>query len=178
MCYKGMYSKNEVFRLGVAGSLANVLVECGFHFVDTINVRTKVSESNDTSLKMMKKIYMKEGIIGFSRGFSACFYGSIACGFIYFSLYKIFKSYFRDYFGSNVNMAWVFFSASFVAEFFTLLVYYPFDLIKCRLQSKNYIFKYKNLPHAFRKELSEGSIGSLYKGSFPFLITYCLFVSF
>ena len=85
--------------------------------------------------------------------------------------------YFKDYFDPSTNIAVVFFSASFVAEFFTLLVYYPYDLIKCRLQSKNYIFKYRNLPHAFSKEIKEGSIFALYRGSLPFLVTYCLFVS-
>lgn len=102
---------------------------------------------------MVKNIYAKEGIQGFSRGFSACFYGSIACGFIYFALYKLFKLYFREFFGETYNIAWTFFMASFVAEFFTLIVYYPYDLVKCRLQSKNYIFKYRNIPHAFKKEI-------------------------
>lgn len=30
--------------MGVAGSLANLIVEGGFHFVDTVNVRAKVAE--------------------------------------------------------------------------------------------------------------------------------------
>lgn len=115
---------------------------------------------------------------GFSRGFSAMFYGSVICGFIYFAGYKFLKTYFQEYFGANSNPALVFFVASFIAEFFTLLVYYPYDLIKCRLQSKNYHFKYRNIPHAFRKEISQGSIFSLYRGSLPFLVTHCLFVSF
>jgi hypothetical protein len=34
-----------------------------------------------------------------------------------------------------------------------LIIYYPYDLIKCRLQSKNFHFKYRNLPHAFTKEI-------------------------
>lgn len=163
--------------MGVAGSLANLTVEAMFHFADTVNVRAKISDGNDSSLKIVEKIYKKEGLKGFSRGFSACFYGSVACGFIYFSLYKLFKIYFKDYFSKDTNMAVIFFAASFVAEFFTLLVYYPFDLIKCRLQSKNYFFKYRNLPHAFAKEIKEGSVAALYKGSLPFLVTYCLFVS-
>lgn len=119
--------------MGVAGSLANVIIESMFHFADTVNVRAKTSNGNDSSLKIVKKIYHKEGLIGFGRGFSACFYGSVFCGFIYFSLYKLFKIYFKDYFDPSTNMAAVFFMASFVAEFFTLLVYYPYDLIKCRL---------------------------------------------
>jgi len=137
-CYKSTDATNEIFRMGVAGSLANLVVESMFHFVDTVNVRAKLSDKSISSLNMARKIYLKEGIYGFSKGFSACFYGSVACGFIYFSLYKLFKSHFKDYLGDSYNIAWTFFLASFVAEFFTLIVYYPFDLVKCRLQSNNF----------------------------------------
>lgn len=103
---------------------------------------------------MVHTIYSSEGLYGFSKGFSAAFYGSIFCGLIYFSLYKLFKQHIKEWLGETYNIAWTFFLASFAAEFFTLLVYYPYDLIKCRLQSKNYFFKYKNLVHAFRKEIT------------------------
>lgn len=119
--------------MGIAGSVSNMIVEVIFHFLDTVNVRTKVSDKNMSSLNMIKNIYRKEGIGGFSKGFSACFYGSIACGFIYFSLYKIFKGMFKEWLGESVNIAWTFFFASLFAELITLLVYYPYDLIKCRL---------------------------------------------
>ena len=177
VCYRSITIENEIFRMGVAGSLANTVVEAGFHVMDTINVRTKVSESNISSSMMVRKIYAKEGVYGFLKGFSACYYGSVVCGFLYFSLYKLFKIYFKDLFGDQYNIAWTYFMASFAAEFFTLIVYYPYDLIKCRLQSKNYVFKYRNIPHAFRKEIEQGSIINLYRGSFPFLITYCTCVS-
>jgi hypothetical protein len=137
-CYKLTDSPYEILRMGVAGSLANLVVESMFHFVDTVNVRAKLSDKSISSLNMARKIYTKEGIYGFSKGFSACFYGSVACGFIYFSLYKLFKSYFKDYLGDTYNVAWTFFLASFVAEFFTLFFYYPFDLVKCRMQSSNF----------------------------------------
>ena len=91
LCYKSKDSKNEIYKMGMAGSLANLAVEVGFHFVDTVNVRTKVSDTNMSSSNMVKHIYSKEGISGFTKGFSACYYGSAACGFIYFSLYKLFK---------------------------------------------------------------------------------------
>ena len=50
-------------------------------------------------------------------------------------------------------------------------------MIKCRLQSVNYIFKYQNLPHAFRKEIKYNGVRSLYQGALPFLGTYCSFVA-
>lgn len=43
--------------MGVAGSLANLIVEAGFHFVDTVNVRAKVQDSNISSIQMVKQIY-------------------------------------------------------------------------------------------------------------------------
>eukprot|EP00347_Sterkiella_histriomuscorum_P008609 403344440 len=176
-CYKWRNHPNEIIRMGIAGSLAYLIVESMFHFVDTVNVRAKLSETNVSSLNMARKIYRSEGLYGFSKGFSAMFYGSVACGFIYFSLYKLFKQYFKEKLGDEYNIAWTFFLASFVAEFFTLIFYYPYDLVKCRLQSGNYQFKYRNIPHAFRKEIKQGSILSLYKGSMPFLTAYTVSVS-
>lgn len=90
-CKRSIHASNETFRLAIAGSLAGLIVESTFHVVDTVNVRAKVSEKNESSLNMVNKIYAKEGLYGFTRGFSACFYGSIVCGFIYFGMYKVLK---------------------------------------------------------------------------------------
>lgn len=54
LCKKGVTFENEILRMGVAGSLANVIVETGFHFVDTVNVRLKVNEQSISSLKMVR----------------------------------------------------------------------------------------------------------------------------
>ena len=125
----------------------------------------------------MTQIYRNEGPFGFAKGLSAGFYGSIFSGFVYFYLYKKIKLSLYDYFGDTINPAIVFLLASMIAEVFTIVVYFPYDLVKCRLQSKNNIFKYKNLPHAFRQEFNQNGISGLYKGSFPFFITYTSFVT-
>lgn len=114
---------------------------------------------------------------GFGRGFSACFYGSIFCGFSYCYIYKLLKLQMYEHY-EDINPTTVFFIASIVAESLTILVHFPYDLIKCRLQSKNYIFKYKNLPHAFKKEIKNNGFMALYQGALPFLITYVTFVGF
>ena len=70
----------------------------------------------------------------------------------------------------------IFATAALSAEAMCLFLKYPFDLIKCRLQSVNYIFKYQNLVHAFRKEITTNGPKSLYEGAAPFLVTYCTFI--
>lgn len=44
---------NEILRMGVAGSIANVTIESLFHFADTVNVRAKTSDGNVSSLKIV-----------------------------------------------------------------------------------------------------------------------------
>jgi len=177
LCYNARNWKSDILRMGAAGSLANCTVECLFHVVDTVNIRAKASDSRQSTSSLVSKIWSKEGIYGFGKGFSACLYGSAACGFIYFSLYKAFKKYFTEVFGHSLDMAFCFMLASFTAELLTLSVQYPYDLIKCRLQSVNYIFKYQNLPHAFRKEIRNNGVKALYEGALPFLLTYTTFVA-
>jgi Mitochondrial carrier protein len=79
---------------------------------------------------------------------------------------------YKEYFEGKVNLAFIYSTASLSAMILTLAVQYPFETIKVRLQSVNYIFKYQNLPHAFRKEVTQNGVRSLYSGAFPFLMTY------
>ena len=179
-CYDARSWDNEILRMGMAGSLANIICDTSFHLVDTVNIRSKAVQSgkSESMYGLMRRIYMKEGIYGFGKGFSACFYGAAAAGFMYFSLYKWLKTVFKDNLVSETfDMALCYMLASLTAESITLLVQYPYDLVKCRLQSVNYYFRYQNLPHAFRKEIKTNGVGSLYQGATPFLITYCAFIS-
>jgi hypothetical protein len=113
--------------------LANVIVECTFHFADTVNIRTKANEKNISSTNMMRRIYRKEGILGFGKGFSAAFYGAAIYGFCYFTIYKMLKTYLADKFGGKYDMAVCYLLASFTTECLTLVVKFPYDLMKCRL---------------------------------------------
>lgn len=40
-CKDGLKWENEILRMGIAGSLANIAVETSFHFIDTVNIRSK-----------------------------------------------------------------------------------------------------------------------------------------
>ena len=121
-------------------------------------------------------IYKKEGLYGFGKGFSACFYGSVVCGFTFFYLYKTIKLQIYDIFGFEVNPTLVFFTASIAAECLTIIVYFPYDLVKCRLQTKNHLYEYKSLPQAFSKIIKSKGVFGLYQGCLPFLCTYATFI--
>ena len=94
---------------------------------------------------------------GFGRGIGAAAYGNYSSGFVYFVLYKYLKTNMADYFG-NLRIV----LAGFVAETIAIMFKFPFDLVKCRLQSVNYIFKYDNWVHGIRKEYRNHGFLSLY----------------
>ena len=123
-CYSALSWENEVLRMGMAGSLANLTVESAFHFIDTVNIRAKAQTNNVqvSTLSLVNKIWQKEGLYGFGKGFSACFYGATVCGFLYFSIYKCLKGVFKDYFGDAFDMAFCYLLASFSAEILTLSI--------------------------------------------------------
>jgi hypothetical protein len=77
-------------------------------------------------------------------------------------MYKSIKLKLYEVFGEKANLYLVVMTSTVLSELFCLGVYYPFDLIKCRLQSKNAEFKYENLPHALSKEIKNNGISSLY----------------
>lgn len=157
LCYNTTKHPKENVRLAIAGSIANMACDCLFHIVDTVNIRSKVVDVTQTvqrsAFEQVKAIYKKEGMFGFGKGFSACFYGSIICGLIYFYLYKSIKQKYYQVFGEKCNFYLAVLVTTIIAELFTIMAYFPFDLIKCRLQSKNFHFKYQNLPHAFKYEI-------------------------
>jgi hypothetical protein len=41
----------------------------------------------------------------------------------------------------------------------------------------NHKFKYRSMVHAFSKEIKENGAAGLYRGSLPFLLTYCSCIS-
>jgi hypothetical protein len=38
LCHRAITHPNDIYRMGIAGSVAHVTVEAMFHFVDTVNV--------------------------------------------------------------------------------------------------------------------------------------------
>ena len=42
-CYNALSWKNDVLRMGVAGSIATLICDSSFHVIDTVNIRAKAA---------------------------------------------------------------------------------------------------------------------------------------
>lgn len=168
-------SKNEIIRIGFAGSIAQFITEILFHPIDVINTRTKAEiahKDNMNSSKMIRKIATKEGIYGFWRGASSTYYGALIGGMIYFSTYKYLKNHLKQYEdkecgGRLHTMAYL--TSSLLGETLFLFFYYPYDLIRTRMQIRSPGFEYKG-PLDGCKIIMEGrwrNIRKLYVGATP-----------
>ena len=103
------------------------------------------------------------------KGMKSTFYGAAFCGFIYFALYKYLKSFFKEKLGEDTDPAYSYILASIVTGLVNFIVGYPIDVIKCRFQSANHIYKYQNILHAFMREIKDNRGRSLFAGVGPSL---------
>lgn len=142
-----------MLRIGAAGSLTMLVGESAFFVIDGINTRTKMINGNIPLKDMFKKVTKNEGYMGLFKGYSAAFYSSILSGFIYFYVYKLSKIYLKDNYSPKnaAHYAGIYALASSIAEIFVIFIYYPFELVKVRLQTKNHLYRYQNLFDAFVK---------------------------
>ena len=59
-----------------------------------------------------------------------------------------------------------------MAEALSMIIYYPYEIVKVRMVAKNDLYKYKSIPDAFHKITGANGMKGLYKGYIPFLINY------
>ena len=178
-CYLANYNrgnKNEILRIGFAGAIAQFVTEFLFHPIDVINTRTKaeISVGNVNSYIMIRRIIDKEGFYGFWRGASVTFYGSLIGGMIYFSTYKYLKNHMKKYespVGGHLH-TFAYLISSLLGETMFLIFYYPYDLIRTRMQTRMSGFEYKG-PIDGCKQILKGKIrnfSKLYVGATPSFI--------
>lgn len=173
--YQAKRSDNEILRIGAAGSLTMLLGESAFYCIDAINMRSKVHQGENIGIRqLVREILQKEGLRGLYRGYSASYYSSICYGYMYFYLYKGLKMEMKEYIQPNSPgmFAAIYASASTIAEVLALLVYYPYELVKVRLLTKNHHYNYYSVSDAFYKILYKDSVFGLYRGLGTFFLTF------
>lgn len=168
-------STNETIRLGFAGSFAQLLTEMTIHPIDTINTRTKFEIlAKLNALDMARFIAREEGPIGFIRGASATYYGALIGGIIYFYSYKNIKTHLQRLETLSGNFWFLTFSvSSFISQGLFTIFYYPFDLIRTRMQTRVMAYRYTSMLDAYSSIMGGLSLRSLrhfkrlYQGAAP-----------
>jgi hypothetical protein len=168
--------EDKNFRMAAAGLLAQVTADFLFHPIDLVNTRTKYFYMEKVkTLTIAKRILNTTGPRGFFRGGTVTIFGSSVSGSVYFYFYKRIKDYMKNLLDKEPNLYFIAYTvSSFVSEVIVYLFYYPFDLIKTRIQTGQY--EYKNLFDALNQICDKNdiklSIKNLYTGFIPSL-TLC-----
>lgn len=172
--YMAKKSDNDVLRMGAAGSITILISESSFYFIDAVNARSKILNENVRFVDMIRSILKNEGIKGLYKGYSASFYSSILYGYLYFYMYKGLKVYMKEHIHphSTSMTAFIYASASTVAEVFALVLYYPYELVKVRLLTKNDVYKYESVSDAFIKIVKKDHFKGLYRGVGAFFFAF------
>ena len=174
LLYSATKSDNEILRVGAAGSITMLCGESMFYCIDAVNARSKVLHENVKFLDMVKRIVSKEGWHGLYKGYSASFYSSILYGYLYFYIYKGLKVYMKENLHpkQTSTFAFIYASASTIAEVLALMVYYPFELVKVRFLTRNDTYRYTSVSDAFIKILRKDQMPGLYRGCPAFFATF------
>ncbi len=182
----------DTFKVGCAGALTQCVSEVVLHCIDTVNVRCKGGKGRIRSYSVIQNLlkeYGAKGLLKLFVGINATFYASAIGGIVYFTLYKKAKIFIKKIWKSDDNDKNAFrsfmryFLAAIISEVAALVVYFPFEVMKTRLQTSNDRYKYKSLPDAFKKILhSSGERGpkslmSLYSGCGPFFAMFTLYTA-
>lgn len=110
------------------------------------------------------------------------FYGYAFSGLVFFYAYRKIKLwmslYLIDQESKEMSLWHVFMmsaGASVIAEILSLGFYYPYDLIKTRMQSMHDKYRYRNITDAGIKMMNESTtmqFKNFYKGSFLYSINF------
>jgi len=179
---KGPTVKNEIYRWGLAGIASTLFVELACQPIDTLNMKAKVKKKF-----VMLKFLQNKGVGSLMRGIQPVIYGMAISSFVYFMLYKKAKDYMKVKMEvhniDKTSLLSVFAmsaGASTFANLWAIGLYYPFDLVKTRMQIVGE-YKYKNIADAFYNIGKEGKsswkVQNFFRGFGIFSLTFITFTT-
>ena len=147
--YKWHSSEKEAIRIGAAGLLSVFAVEAAHFPLDSLNNKTKLQKEMNT-YQLMKHVYKTEGYWSFCKGFTSIYYGWILYGYLYFSIYKYLKHVLRPFFEERNSLTTMYFLVAGISDYLALLVYYPFEVLKVRMQCWEHQYGYAGISEGFK----------------------------
>jgi hypothetical protein len=119
------------------------------------------------------------------KGINAVVYGYTFSSLLYFYAYISFKESWHSHLNTDLTLVQTLYTSFFssaAAEMCALWLYYPFDLIKTRMQTSNHTYMYHNLADAFIKiwQPQDNKIkkaSRFYSGMSLYGLTYTSFIA-
>lgn len=187
--YLTKYIQNNDIKMGVVGLLGQITTDLFFHPLDLVNTRTKFYFNEKVNaFDMSRRIITTTGWTGLFRGGSVTLLGSGFAGFIYFSWYKKLKDLFKKILEGEENINYVVYTfASILSEFIIYPLFYPFDLVKTRIQTGQFAYKnffdgvkdiYFNSPNKGFKAIKEYYVGFCPSFALSLMGTFLVFFTF
>jgi hypothetical protein len=135
--------KNPQYRMGIIGLLSQVTTDFLFHPLDLVNVRTKYYYKEKlTTYNTTKRILNTTGITGFFRGGTVTLMASSMSGFIYYTLYRNIRERVKSVIKDEKKYFIAYSLASIISQLSLYIFYYPFELVKTRIQTGQYAYKH------------------------------------
>jgi len=173
---KSCKSESEILRVAGAGSLSFLICELAFYPMDALNLQQKLNVNKISMPQMLRIVYKNFGPYGIYRGFSTSYYSSTTAGYAFFAMYKGIKVKLKEVIKpkNQAQCSAIYMFSSAFSEMMSMLIYYPYEIIKVRYVAKNDSYKYKGITDGFRNIVKEQGVLGLYKGYSYFLTNYIL----
>ena len=177
--------KESTLQLLESSAIAGIVTRFLLHPIDTCKVSIQVGRSTESPRGVIgtaTHIIRSEGVRGFYRGFLPALTGTIPGVCLYFGSYQFSKSRLEKLTESNGHV--INFTAGFVAEMVSCVVWVPTDVVKERAQAgASSVSSVQPAASHIRAIIKHEGIKGLYRGygatlaSFgPFSALYFMFV--
>jgi hypothetical protein len=178
--YFGKRIESQLMRWGLAGTSSTLLIEFCTFGLSTLDMNAKTT----TNFNMIK-YFKTHGVGAMFKGLQPYVYGNMMSSLFYYYLYKDIKELIKKKIRKNnyneksvLSVAMMSAGASAIWELVAISFYYPFDLIKARMQrSENYHYKNTTdgLYQIFKSKSESYKIFDYYKGAGIYTLSYGLF---
>jgi len=166
--FDGREFRGTLFGGAVSGFIGRLC----FYPVDTCKARIQVVSHGSVGIwATASRVIKLEGISGLYRGFGVSAFGSIPATCLYFGTFEVTRTvpllrdcspFIRD------------FTAGFVAEAVSCLIWVPVDVSKERLQTQSLlkVFRYTGSANAIKTILFTDGVRQLYRGYYATLLSF------
>lgn len=156
------------FIAGAVAGLAECIVCQPFDFLKT-RFQLNSTQTNPSLIRAFRDVLFNEGFFKFYRGASAEMLSIMPKNAAMYGVYDFTSKYLRQQHQANIDSSMVPCLSALIASLPEAFIVTPFQVVKVRMQSKDYTSLYKNSAQCTRAILEKEGAGAFLNG---FRVTY------